>query len=227
MRFSAGRRFVAFGDLIVVDPTPAFIESLLAGATSFLDLSGGLFAPGSVGLFGDLSLTNIASERQSGLDLAADYRFENAWGRFDASLHGTYITTFEKTVTPASPVADALNVLFGPVDLRLRGGLTWTRNALSTSLFANYVDDYRMGTGSGAASIASWTTFDLHLRYGIDGLGSGIWRGASLALSVQNLFDRAPPFVATPAFINSNPGYDPANADPLGRFVALTVSKAW
>jgi outer membrane receptor protein involved in Fe transport len=217
----------AFGDLIVVDPSPALIESLLGGATSFLDLTGGLFSPENVGLFGDLSLTNIASERQSGLDLAADYRFQNRWGQFDASLHGTYITKFEKVVTPASPATDALNVLFGPVDLRLRAGLTWSRNAWSTSLFANYVDDYRMSLEPDAARIASWTTFDLHLRYGLDGIGAGVWQGASVALSVQNLLDRAPPFVATPSFINSNPGYDPTNADPLGRFVALTVSKAW
>nr|WP_246371140.1 TonB-dependent receptor [Phenylobacterium haematophilum] len=47
--------------------------------------------------------------------------------------------------------------------------------------------------------------------------------GLSVALNVQNLFDSDPPFYDGPTGI----GYDPANADPLGRFVSLQLTKRW
>ena len=58
------------------------------------------------------------------------------------------------------------------------------------------------------------------------------WRPASnhrltesldLALSVRNLFDAEPPFYDAPQGI----GYDPANADPLGRVISLQLTKRW
>jgi outer membrane receptor protein involved in Fe transport len=140
-------------------------------------------------------------------------------------MQGNYITEFEKTVTPASPTSDALNILYGPVDLRLRAGITWSREAVSTTLFTNYRDSYRVSHEADSARISSWTTFDLYLRYQL-AIGEPL-DGLSLALSVQNLFDEDPPYVEIPPGVNANPGYDPTNADPLGRLVALQLTKAW
>lgn len=44
----------------------------------------------------------------------------------------------------------------------------------------------------------------------------------SAQLSIRNLFNRDPPFYDASA----SAGYDYANADPLGRIVALTLKKA-
>jgi outer membrane receptor protein involved in Fe transport len=45
-----------------------------------------------------------------------------------------------------------------------------------------------------------------------------------VSLNVENLFDRAPPF-----YNNSSQsiGFDPTNANLLGRSVTLRVRKAW
>ena len=43
-----------------------------------------------------------------------------------------------------------------------------------------------------------------------------------LDLIVQNVFDRDPPFVNN---INGFVGYDPVNANPVGRFVSLRATK--
>jgi len=217
----------ALGNLVVHDPSAAFVASLLARATSVLDLTGGQLSPTSVGLFADLSLANIAADRQSGFDFRFDYPIESDRGQFDASLQGTYITRYDRKVTEEAPTQDALNVLYGPVDLRLRAGLSWTRDAWSAAAFANYVDSYRVHSAPDSARIASWTTFDLHLAYEFEPADHAFLHGLSVALNIQNFFNRAPPFVAAPAFINGNTGYDPNNADPLGRFVALTVTKKW
>jgi outer membrane receptor protein involved in Fe transport len=44
-----------------------------------------------------------------------------------------------------------------------------------------------------------------------------------VGLSVQNLFDAAPPFYDSPRGF----GYDAANADPYGRVIALQAAKRW
>ena len=53
--------------------------------------------------------------------------------------------------------------------------------------------------------------------------GSGALEGVEVALSVQNLFNEDPPFYDSPLGV----GYDPANASPLGRTVALQISRRW
>ena len=57
--------------------------------------------------------------------------------------------------------------------------------------------------------------------------GAG-WKGVSLsltALNALNALNRNPPFVDAAGRFNVN--YDPSNASPLGRFIALTVRKKW
>ena len=72
-----------------------------------------------------------------------------------------------------------------------------------------------------AQPIDAWTTFDLNLSYTFNPR-RGWLDQAVFSLSVSNLFDRAPP--QTPSRGSSQiSGYDPANASPLGRFVAIEL----
>jgi outer membrane receptor protein involved in Fe transport len=82
----------------------------------------------------------------------------------------------------------------------------------------NYVDDYKTTLG---ASVDSWTTIDAQVAWRAQGAG---WsKGLAAAFSVQNLFAADPPFYDDPQGV----GYDTANADPLGRFVSLQLTKRW
>ena len=51
----------------------------------------------------------------------------------------------------------------------------------------------------------------------------GLLDGTAVSLTVQNLFDRDPPFYDAPEGI----AYDAANANVLGRFISLQLTKAW
>jgi outer membrane receptor protein involved in Fe transport len=86
-------------------------------------------------------------------------------------------------------------------------------------LAANHVDAYRSPAG---AKIDAWNTVDASLLWAPN-VAEGPFSGLSLTLSVQNLFDRDPPFYDNPLGV----GYDPANADPLGRVVAVQLAKRW
>ena len=89
---------------------------------------------------------------------------------------------------------------------------------MSASLAVNYQSQEKDLAGK---TIDSWTTTDLQLGWTSD--REGPLGGLTLALSVQNLFDTPPPFYDSPAGI----GFDAANADPLGRFVSLQLTKRW
>lgn len=106
-----------------------------------------------------------------------------------------------------------------PVDLRLRGSASWARGPLSANLTINYVDDY---AATASKRVDSWTTIDLQLTWTAPDQ-TGSLKGLGLAISAQNLFDTDPPFYGSALGV----GYDAANADPLGRFVSVQLSKRW
>jgi iron complex outermembrane receptor protein len=217
----------AFNSFMVFNPSAAFVNARLAASTDFLDLTGGAFRPDAVGIWADDALTNIASETQSGVDFALREPLETRAGRFELSLNGTYITNFSKKAAPATPAFDSLNRLYDPLELRMRGGITWSRANLSAVLFANYQNSYR-NVDPNSTRIASWLTFDAQVRYDFGPLAtSPALQGLSLTASAQNILNRDPPFVADQGSPIANPGYDPTNASPLGRFLALQVAKAW
>jgi iron complex outermembrane receptor protein len=74
--------------------------------------------------------------------------------------------------------------------------------------------------------MASWTTFDLNIRYGFGGRAStSAPANTSVALNIANVFDKDPPYFTEPYF--NNFGYDPTNANPYGRVVSLIFTKKW
>lgn len=213
-----------FGQFMTFAPSAQFVNARLAEATRFDDLTGGAFAPDSVAIWADVAVTNIAAEKQSGLDLTLKLPFVTELGKFDAWLNGTYLLNFDKQVAPRARSRNVLNTLNEPIDLRLRGGLTWSQQQLSASLIANYQDGYN----ETADAIASWTTFDAQLRYEFARHeATSLLGGLRIAFSVQNLLDKDPPFVASQGSPIAHSGYDAVNATPLGRFIALDVAKSW
>ena len=215
-----------YGDFIVENPDEAFVNARLAAASSFTDLTGGAFSPNAVGLWADVVQTNIAAEHQSGVDLVVSYPLAVSSGMLTFALNGTYLISFDKRVAPLADSREALNLLNEPIDLRLRGGVSWSATGLSAVLWVNYQDEYR-NTDVESSPIPSWTTVDGQVRYEFGARGGDLLDGLSVALSVQNLFDEDPPFVASQGSPIAHPGYDSVNATPLNRFVALEIAKRW
>src|SRR5690606_8694043 len=127
--------------------------------------------------------------------------------------------------TATAPLVATLNQPGKPVDLRVRAHLGWQGAACSANAYVNYVDCYLDTFAAVPAKIDSWTTLDLSLRYqappSIDG---GALEGLDVLLCINNALDERPPVFESDL---RGPGYDTANANALGRFVMLRVSKAW
>ena len=194
----------------------ALIQALLAQSTSS---NVGLFPPDAYTAIVDFRFVNTGGFQVRGLDLSASYGFDLETDRFDLAAKASYLTDYQRQVTPQGPWTQLLDTAGQPVDLRAQGSLTWTRGSFGLTASLNYVDDYHSIQGQ---KISSWTTGDLQLRWQPTA-GQGLASGLVVALSVQNLLDSSPPFYDAPQGV----GYDPANADPLGRFVSLQLTTRW
>ena len=152
------------------------------------------------------------------MDFTAGYGLDRGAHRIDLDIGGTYVLEYSRKLTPVASREQLADLVGFPANLRLNAAARWTRGDWSGRLGVNYVDDYRSLKG---VKIDAWTTVDAQLRWSPSG-----WRlleGVDLALSAQNLFDEAPPFYDNPQGF----GFDPANANILGRVVSLQLTKRW
>ncbi len=76
-------------------------------------------------------------------------------------------------------------------------------------------------------TVDAWTTTDLSLAWSFAAFKDA--SNARLSLSVQNLFDEDPPELRPGARsgLIIPIGFDPANANPLGRFLTLGLTYRW
>lgn len=192
----------------------AFVEELLTIAGGV-----GAYPANSIAAVVDTRYVNTGRVDVAGLDLDLRYAFQRAANRFSLGLSATYLDRFRERVTPTAATVDQRNVAGKPVDLRGRLTATWSRGAVDSLVGLNHVDRYR---DLGGNRIKAWNTVDLRLAYAPKRTNSPL-AGFSVALAAQNLFDKDPPFYDS----SVGAGYDGANADATGRYVALEISKRW
>jgi outer membrane receptor protein involved in Fe transport len=186
-------------------------------------------SPGNIMAIMDRRLTNISGSRTRGLDLNLSQHIDSGLGSWRLGANASYLLENSRRVSSFSPYASILNRVFNPVDLRVRASLRWSRSGWSVSSFVNYTDNYDNEGGAligtlPPADIDSWTTLDLGISYDGSAQVSGWLSGLRVALHGSNVTDEDPPFYDDGSF---GLGYDPANANPMGRVLSLTVSKTW
>ncbi|WP_329656033.1 TonB-dependent receptor [Phenylobacterium sp.] len=193
----------------------ARVQALIA---SPLSLSLGAFPATQYGAIVDSRYVNTGSLQVAGLDAQVAYGFDVAATHLEVGANGAYLSRYDVGITPTSATLNRLDVANFPVRFRGRATATATRGLFTGQIALNYVNGYHGALGQ---SIDSQLTTDLQLRAVAP--AASRFAGLSATLSVRNLFDRKPPFYDSPAQV----GYDPANADPIGRFVALQLVKTW
>ena len=170
----------------------------------------------------DNRLSNIAIEEVNGLDVQLTYEVATSIGDMSFGANGNYIFDHNRRITSASPPVDLLNVPGRNIDLKLRTNMGWSRGSWGAYLYLNYVDSYKEPGTVPVERIKAWTTADVTLRWNASA-SADTGRGLSAALSIRNLFDRDPPEYRGFSTI----GYDPINADALGRNISLRVVHLW
>ena len=104
---------------------------------------------------------------------------------------------------------------------------TFGTKAWSLNAALNWIGRYTNTAVEASPPIGSWTTLDINASLNVEEVWPAeTWRGTSLSLTLLNALNRDPPFALNPP-PNSVAGYDPTNANPLGRFAAFEVHKKW
>ncbi|MBP7703738.1 MAG: TonB-dependent receptor [Caulobacter sp.] len=204
----------------LVDPSNpadlAKVEALISDPTFFAP---GAYPANAYGAIVDARYVNTGRVRVRGLDLGARYRLDLGADTIDLVASATYLANFQRAVTPTAPMIELVDRAGQPVDWRARLAATWTHGPHQTTFAINYVDNYGAENGE---TVDAWTTLDFSWRWDLSGTFD--WAsGLQGILSVQNVFDADPPFYDNVRGY----GYDPANADPLGRVLSLQLSRRW
>ena len=210
-----------YGGLILDNPPAELVQQFYASPS----FSNPLAIPASsITAILDGRIQNLSSVEVNGVDFDLGYRFQLAGGDVRLGASGSWLFGVRQQLTPQAPARDVVGTLANPAELRLRGRAGWSRGGLDVSMFVNFTDSYENRFVTPVEKVASWTTVDLRIGWQLPrsaGLGD-----LRLSLSMQNIFDRDPPYVDNRASLDPI-GYDPEQASPVGRLVALQLVKTW
>ena len=208
-------------------PSLANLNSLIASASEFDNVT---VYPGfgperslldAVAIAND-QLQNVGVTNVSGIDAGVSESGELSRAEYRLSAQTSYLIRYENIFVPGTTPVDVLSTFQNPVNFRARFTAGVSMDGVSGNAALNYTNHYSDATQGSAVTVASWTTVDLQIGYRIP--VSGAFGGLTASISCQNCEDRDPPSVRTSTYLL---GYDPANASPIGRFVSVTLRKAW
>jgi iron complex outermembrane receptor protein len=155
-----------------------------------------------------------------GIDFQIGYRI----GAFNIGTNGTYFTRYTTAVSAAAPLQNVRNTIFYPPRFRARSSVRYDSGPWNAATFWNYTNRYDNNRVVPAQKVDNYSTFDLHLARRFDTGLHGIASQVTLAIDVNNVFDKNPPLVDIPQSPNGGGGFDPTLTNPVGRLIALTVS---
>jgi outer membrane receptor protein involved in Fe transport len=153
----------------------------------------------------DASHINVAQAKIRAWDLFVRYQLEPDWTifrRVDFTTRVTYQPEFSTRATPDSPPEnDAAVTADSPLRLGAVGGMTFIRGPAKFSWTTRYFGSYQVSRNStillnqGGRKIGHQTYHDMALSYELP-LHWYQLDGIDLQASVQNVFDKEPPFDA-------------------------------
>jgi iron complex outermembrane recepter protein len=171
----------------------------------------------------DARFKNVASVKQEGVDVTAQYELDALGSSWTPSLNVAYLSKYKLRRTPADQSTSFLNTYGNPIRLRVRGGVTWRAENLSASTFVNRVGGYSNTSVTPSAQVDAWTTadaqFSIETRAFTNMLGDG-----QVTIGIQNVLDQKPPYMTNTLL---RFGYDPESANPFGRIISLSYSQRW
>lgn len=213
----------AYVELITLNPTPAEIDAAITG------LSGGLqnrtdapFDPATVGSLIDGRFINVSSQKLQGVDVQARYvTGDRETGRITFSIAASYLHSTQQ-LTGVLPSVDLAGNIFNPPHLKGRVGASWEDTTTTLSAYVGHTGSVTDTRFPDQYDVDGVTTVDVILRHSIE---SGPLSAFDITASVLNVLNAKPEQIQSTSV--SLPQYDATNYSPVGRFVSLTIGRAW
>jgi len=170
--------------------------------------------------------TNFGSVDAAGTDMEAAYAWRGVIGRWVAAASATRTNEYQVVLAPGASAQDRLGrryTDFWAPRWKSRVSLALDQGVWSLGLTGRYLGQYS-DSGTSARRLGAYWMEDLagslDLKKCLPNLAVAV-KAASLSLSIANLSNRQPQFVAT------YPYYDVTQADWRGRYVSTKVSIDW
>jgi iron complex outermembrane receptor protein len=177
-----------------------------------------------VGALVDLRLRNIGALATDGFDITSRYGRDTPIGALGVNLTASYVLHYKEAATSGGSLIGDRNTPHNPTALRLRSLFNWENRGFSISPAINFQSSYTDTASLPNRPVSAWMTWDLVLAYKARPLDL-LWGGETIAsLRGYNVFNKQPPFLNNGI---SSIGYDPENADLLGRRVSLAIEHRW
>ncbi|MDP3551122.1 MAG: TonB-dependent receptor [Novosphingobium sp.] len=214
-----------YASLIDRDPSASLLADLVAAAQLGLQNFSGLpYNPANVVALVDNRNLNVAIQHIQGLDAALSWRRElGAERSISFNLAGAWLDSGQQ-VSEDLPQTSLSGTLFNPPEIRARASVSYRSQQFTGSAFLNYsgaLSDRRFAL---PARIAPQATLDLALRYTALH-ASAEEPGLALSVVVNNALNKQPQAIRTTG--PTDTPYDSTNYSPIGRFVAVGISRRW
>jgi len=214
----------ALQEFIDYAPTPAQQAAVIAqDANGLGNYTGTPYDPAKVIAIVRNQLVNAARQQVRGVDLTGSYRIPVASGDVTLSGQASWLRSNQRN-TPSVPLTQLAGTNFNPARFRARGGVTGHFGPVTATLFANYTGGITDLNVAPPLKRGDMTTLDLSLMWKSPA-AHGLARGFEIGLYVTNVTDKRPPYLAP--FDDTTINYDSTNYSPLGRFVSVSLRKAW
>jgi iron complex outermembrane receptor protein len=208
--------------IVTRNPSAALLEQICNDANNHFNGSQAQCLQTPIDAIVDLRDRNLGTLRTEGIDFTPGWVFDTAWGHIDFELNSAYLLDYSQIDMPHDPWVSLLNTENNPINLHVTSVLKWEWRHLWTRLGMDYANGYQDVASEPHRNISSWTTFDLGFGYRFGSRASS--DNTEIAVTVLNVFDRAPPFVINRS---AQLGYDEENADPTGRTVGIWIRRQW
>ena len=221
-------------ETVFENPSQAELDALFGVTNGVIDNFAGLelnpdgsLDASKVDFLFDFRERNLARAVTRGFDFSLSGDVETDIGAWSAALNVNYILDLDRQASEETPNVEFEDTLFFPANFKFRGQAGWRNGPYTVTAFFNYTDDYADNRGAEPVVVDAYTTIDFTMRYRFEDAAPKLLSGTDISVSVINAFDRDPPEVLSFNDTTSLTTFDAANAEPRGRFISLTLRKAW
>lgn len=215
----------AYDPVVNYSPSAADIDNILSNAAYFYNFAGTEDRSAIVAIINS-RYTNATHQSVQGVDLVVDYKLALAdRSALTLSANGAWLWSNQNFTGDSAKITLA-GTIFNPPRFRARGSAIWSDEQLTLGVYVNHMGGLSDNRQTPTARISTFTTVDLSARYKIP-RDTGVLGGLALQASLQNAFNRHPPYAAPSGGYSYYVNYDSTNFSPIGRFVSFTISKDW
>jgi len=206
-----------FASLVIRDPTAAQVAAAITDTVPFFYT---FSAVPTIENILDLRQGNFGIRKTNGIDFDVRYRHTAGFGTIFGGVTGNYILKYRTQLSPTSAVSNSLEAGIPRTTLRTTLGVT--AGPVTLVNFVNHrsgvTASFATPTGSGLYHSKGYTTADLRLSLRLP--DTGFAKGTEIALQINDLFDKKPPFF---------PGTDGIGGayNAIGRYAAMSLRTAF